>query len=314
VGRQQWVDLPLLLTFDGAFVETPARGDGRWSFGAYGGLPYRAYESSRRGDRVAGAFVRGDPWEGGRLRLDWMHLEDEERLGTERNDLVALELGQRLGRGLDVEFVHTRLEGEPRDVRLDVDWLDAEDGLVVRTSFYRLLEAQGELAEPLDPFFQTLFELFPYWRATALVSRSLGQDHDLTLGLDARRVDDDGDVGDFNRDFERWYATWTAYELVAGVTAAVTGEAWRSEGSDVTTWDLDLSRELGERWQVALGSSFSLYDYDLYLGEERERVRVWYARATHELGERWRLNGYYAYEDDEFEDFHTLRLGATWSF
>jgi hypothetical protein len=43
-------------------------------------------------------------------------------------------------------------------------------------------------------------------------------------------------------------------------------------------------------------------------------VRTYFARLWREIGASRTFDLRYEYEDDEDEDYHTLRLGTTWHF
>jgi hypothetical protein len=76
---------------------------------------------------------------------------------------------------------------------------------------------------------------------------------------------------------------------------------------------LDLKRDFGEKVVASIGSYYSLYKYDLYLVEERDDVRTYYLRLRYKGGPSWSCDLRYEYEDS-FDDYSTLRMGATWLF
>ena len=92
LGRQQTWMTPVFATFDGALAE--AGDPAGLRAGIYGGMRAQYYDHSGNDDLVAGTFGEARPWEGGRVRLDYMYLEDEERMGSDRNDLLGLGLWQ----------------------------------------------------------------------------------------------------------------------------------------------------------------------------------------------------------------------------
>jgi hypothetical protein len=315
IGRQLALETPLVLSFDGVSVRTRELGGRRCVLGASAGVPVHTFESSSSGDGLLDAFVQTRPWRTTRLRLDWMHLDDESRLGKHDDDLLALAVDQGIGERLDLELDHSRLEGEPRDVRVGLRAADAELALVAEVSYYELLEAQSDLAVPLDPLESTLIALFPFRQLRATVSKALGAHVELALGLDARRVDDADDVGEFNRDFDRFWGTLaTDAGLGEDTTLSLSLDRWHGATDDFTTLGLGCEHELSERTRVELGTDFSLFKYELYTATERDDVRTWYARLRHEAGERATLDLRYELEDDDADLFHVLRAGLTWRF
>ncbi|HVS09901.1 MAG TPA: hypothetical protein VMS76_08490 [Planctomycetota bacterium] len=315
LGRQMIWGTPELAWFDGVLVESPEWRRERIRLGAYGGVPVHLYESSPEGDAIAGLFVENRPWNGARVRLDWMHLEDERRTAEHEDDLFGLGLWQGIGRSARVEARYTNVEGSSRDVRASASWFDVDRALLVQLSHYRLLETQDALVLELDPFSETLQELFPYDQTRLLASKGFGESLDLQLGADLRRVSDEDDVGVFNHDFERYFVTGTLPKaLPADLELALTLEAWESDPTDVRTWGADLSRRFGERLDLSLGSSYALYEYDALLGRERDDVRTTYLRGRWRRSERTSFEAAYEHQDDDLEDTHLVRLGTTWRF
>lgn len=314
IGRQLDYLTPEVAWFDGVSVLSPQSSEHAVQYGVYGGVPVHQYESSSHGDRIFGTFAEARPWKSGRWRFDWMHLEDEQTLGTQDDDLLGLGWWQNVGREVRVESAYTRVENRDRDVLVRATWQPTENDLMLQASFYRLLTTQRDLASELDPFFNTLLDLFPYSQIRALFSKGLTEHVNLQTGVDLRRVSDDDDEGQFNRDFERYFATAIFDDLLpAGLSLSVTGEVWDSDASDITTGGLELSKHWNKVLDAGLGSSYALYKYDLYSNQERDDVRTYYAMLRYKSGSRWTVDVRYEYEDDD-QSFQTLRTGATWRF
>jgi hypothetical protein len=313
-GRQIEYRTPETVTFDGAQVQSRELGPHRVSLGLYGGIPARIYSSSAPGDVVYGTFVEARPWAGGHARFDWMHLEDDELLGEQQDDLLALELGQGFGQSWKVDGSYSRLEGRDRDVSARATYTDAEAGFDVQLAWFQLLETQNQLAVEFDPFTSVLLEQFPYYQARLLASKNFSGTVRLQAGFDVREVSDEEDVGTFNRDFTREFATVTLCDVLpARITLSLTGEVWNSDTDDIQSWGADLSREIGAKARISLGSYYSLYKTDLFAVEEREDVRTFFLRlrTRNETGWSWDLR----YElEDSSDHYSTLRLGATWRF
>ncbi|MEW6071260.1 MAG: hypothetical protein AB1726_01520 [Planctomycetota bacterium] len=314
-GRQIIHETPTTAYFDGARVETAPAGPTAAVLGVYGGLPVHLYESSSTGDVIAGAYARLRPWMRGQLRLDWMHLEDETRLGEHQNDLFALGLRHRFGRNLRLEGEYSRLEDEDRDVAVRGLWFLPEEQFSIRASHYRLLEPQTDLVNEINPFYNALAAREPYDQSQIQVSKGFGERLEVAGGFDTRRVDDENDIGRFNRDFDRFYVTAILLEtLPADTILSLTGEVWDSEGQDIETWGIDLENELDETLRASLGSYYSLYKYYLDSDSERENVRTYYAEVRKKVTAATALSARYEYEDEELDEYHTLRVGMTWRF
>lgn len=314
VGRQSDVRLPEVLRLDGVSFLSRPMGAERVEIGLYGGVPVHLYESSPEGDRAYGTFVEAQPWDGGRARVDWMHLEDELVLGDEKDDLFGLGVWHDLSRRVRLEGELTRLESEARDVRVRALYQDPESETLARIGYYELQETQRVRVTELDPFYESLLEYYPYRQVTLNVSRALGTHTLLDLGYDVRRLSDADDVGEFNREWERYYATATLHDApLEGFALSLTGDLWDDDEQETSSLGADVSLDRGA-WRTSLGSYYSLYKYELLELSEREDVRTYYARALRELSEYLRLDLGYELENDDFDTYHTVRLGVSWRF
>lgn len=314
-GRQTLVETPAYVRFDGATLETSPEGDDRRQYGVYGGQTVHEYESSPEGDSVFGVYVANRMWKGGRTRLDYMHLDDEQQLGSDANDLLSAQVQQNFGRDLYLKSGYSLLESEPREFDARATWTPAESGWMVQTSYYELLQSEGSLAEEIDPFYQTLQQLYPFWLSRLLVSKILDSGYSIEGGADVRRVDDSADEGEFNRDYERYHLTGTVNDwCLPGLALALTGDYWTADGSDTNSFGLDLTRELSEMVRGSIGSYYQLYKNDFLLGEERDDVRTYYAAVRYRPEKRLTWAFGFEYEDSEEGDFETLTAKATWHF
>jgi hypothetical protein len=314
IGRQIDFLTPEFAHYDGVRIsstETSRRLQG----GVYGGLPVRLYEATQAGDVLFGAWGEARPWRDGRVRADWMHVEDDDRFGDHSDDLLGLSVWQRFGERLRGDASYTRLEDRDRDLRLRASWDDAERDLILTASFYRLLDTQRDFADEFDPFFGVLHDYFPFSQLRLAASKGLSKRTRLEGGADLRRVDDSDDEGSFNRDYERgWAALVLLDRLLPGLTLTLTGDVWRSDDEDIGSLGIDATRELSDGLRVSAGTSYALYRYDSFLDRERDDVRVWYAKLRKKVGASWSFDLGYDLERDDGETFHSLLLGATWRF
>ena len=314
-GRQTIVETPETAWFDGVRAELAESGSARLRFGAYGGVPVELYSDSRTGDALYGAFAEARPWKGARVRADWMHAEDDLRLGQLSNDLYGIGVWQSLWTSLRVDAEYTRLEEKNRDVRLRANWSASDSDLVLRASWYQLLEPQGALAQAFDPFSSTLYELEPYEQLGLQASKSFGAHLQLQAGYDARRLAHSQDAGTYNHEFDRGWATLgLPGVLPAALELSLTGELWDTQDSSFHTFGAELSRRFDERLDASLGTSYALYKYDLFQARELDHVRSWYARLELDRSGPLRLELRYEFEDEPTGQYHDLRLGATWRF
>ena len=313
LGRQIDYLTPEVAWFDGVSAQTRASGKQRVQLGAYAGVPTHIYDTSTSGDSMLGAWVQAQPWKDGRVRADWMYLEDETRLPQGQNDLVSLSMWQSLSPRLQFEGRYTHLESESRDVRVQANWFDPRYDLTLFVSYFELLREQQGFALDVDPLLTSTFAQFPYREARVLASKALSDSLLLQGGTDVRRVSDDSDIGDFNHDFERTYLTATHADLLPmKLSLSLTGEVWNSPDDNIQTWGADVSRRFGQALDTTLGSYFALYKYDYFTGSERDDVRTYFMALRWRRSQASTFDLRYEFEDNEYGDFQTLRLGATW--
>lgn len=314
-GRQQMWDTPVFVRFDGVALETAAWSDSEVSLGLYGGIPVHFFESSPSGDVVAGAYADTRPWTNGRLRLDFLHLEDDARLGYSRNDLWTLALWQTVQAGLNVHLESSVLDDELLDYRATANAFDPDGVWNFRCSWYQLTETKGLLANEIDPFYNALFELFPYGQLSLLGAYNVSERFVLQGNVDIRGLEEEDDVTEYNREYERYQLSGTLLDsLWEGVDITLIGDVWDGTETEIQTWGADVTAQLTERSEASIGSNFALYKYDFLAGEERDDVRTYYLRYVFDQSENLSVDVDYEFEDTDFENFQTLRLGLTWRF
>lgn len=313
VGRQFDYATPEFAHYDGVRVETQPAGKTHFVAGAFAGVPVRLYDATSIGDEIAGVWTESRPWSGGRVRADWMHVNQSAQPTDFHDDLLGLSVWQRVGSELVFDGSFTRLEDENRDVRARATWNDGD--LLVQAGYYRLLNPLRAFALEFDPFFTTLQEYEPYGQYRLLVSKSLGDHVRLDVGGDLRQLESESDEGRLNHDYEREYATVVVSDcLTRGLDLSLTGDNWNSSDRDVRTWGVDATWSPDANLRASIGSSYSLYEFDVFQDVERDDVRVWYARLRKKVDTSWSFDAAYEYEDDAFDDFHTITAGATWRF
>lgn len=314
LGRQSTIDTPIYAYFDGGHVASEEFGSLKLQVGGYVGVSTHLYEASHSGDLTSGLYAQVRPWTGGRLRLDWMHLEDERRLGTYDDDVLGAAFWQHVCREVRLESKYSSVGGESRDAQARLNWTSPEYGAFVQGSFYTLFKPQGDLVLEADPYFQQLNELFPYDQWSILAAKDLCKSVRLQLATDLRRVQDAGDIGFYNRDYDHYYATASLFEFgVKGLRLSATCDLWDSTGQDITSFGGDASYEMGET-TVSGGTYYSLYKFDLFSNSERDHVRTWFLRLRHKASASMTFDGDYEYEDNDFDQYNRFRLGVTWRF
>ncbi len=313
LGRQSEYLAPEIAHFDGLSLRSTYDGAKKVEFGAYGGNNVTYDHTSNSDNSVFGAFAESRAWKGGRARLDWLHLNDDALLGDGQNDLIGAGLSQAW-KGWNSSAKYTSLEARNRDIDLRTRWSDDEGKTSVQVRYFQLLEAQNQRALFLDPYSQALQTYFPYQQIGVSGWHALTEKLDLDAGIDFRDVNDPADVGTYNHDWNRYYATLTAKEIVFAWTASVTADYYDDDQSDFTTLGGDFSRKLRTDLDVSLGTYYSLYKYDFFTATERDDVRSYYGKLVWRRDEMWSFEFQYEYEDDDLEQYHTLRCGALCRF
>jgi hypothetical protein len=314
IGRQTIAETPEMAFFDGIHGRTSMHATAGLQFGAYAGVSTHLYESSHSGDMTAGLYGECRPWQGGRLRLDWMHLEDEALLGPHADDLISGGIWHTFG-SAQLEAQYSRIESRDRDVHARAAWSDPDSRFTSQLTWYQLLTTQRNQVVELDPFFNSLNELFPYWQLGAMVGKGLTDTIDVDAGADLRRVSDSDDIGTFNRDYERLFLTVNIRDVLAdGVTLTITADYWDSDDQDVQTWAGDLSKRCNDQLTASAGTYYSLYKFSLFANAERDHVRTYYGRLRYAASRATDLDFTYEFEQTDLDDFQVLRMGFTWHF
>ncbi|MGD0088908.1 MAG: hypothetical protein ABSE73_03230, partial [Planctomycetota bacterium] len=164
-GRQFNYDTTEVVQFDGLRLDTkPWFAEHETVFSFYGGLPVHQDEHSQRGDDLAGTAVEGKPWNSMRMRLDYIHVDDNlsgetsnsqevsslgqnTGAGNQHNDLLALSLWQTFQKpDVRVQGRFSTLDGEPREGLARVFYNKPDDKLQVSATYQAWFELQGRLA------------------------------------------------------------------------------------------------------------------------------------------------------------------------
>lgn len=319
-GRQNLVQAPIALTFDGVRLETErARGSGLWA-GVYGGIPVHFFESSARGDLVVGGAAGLRPWDGARVRFDAIHLEDSLLGSPARRDLLlGASWWQSVSENAQLRGEHTWLDGNPRDLVLGLDaTTDAEHAFgpwTVRGTYRELLTAQRAQVTELDPYFAIGSQFEPYRQGQLDLSRAWGEHVVLAGGLQVRQLRDDGVERAFNREFERYYFEPSIRDLgFEGWSGSIVLERWETGGEDLYTIGGELSMALGAGVSLRVSSAYQLYSFDTLLGRERDHVRTWQVGAEYRGIDGMTLDASYAHERDDFSTYDTFRMMVSWQF
>jgi len=322
LGRQLVYETPVTLYFDGARVETAEVKElANLKAGAYGGPPvhlYESYENNTEEDMVYGAFVQARPWKGGRVRFDWTHATDDYVYEDDEqdDDLYGVSVWQALHEYFRVRGRYTFYADEARDATGWATFYQPEWDLLVQGSYYELLDTEEVHALEFDPLYGSLFEYHPYWQARLMASKGFGENFMIEGGADMRRLKDEDDMSNFNHEFTRYWGTVYLLDLVEGFELSGTGEVWDSEDQleYIESWGADLTYRRGRDIKASIGSYYSLYEYDIYLDEEKTEVQTYYAKARYRPETGFNFGASYEYEVDDFDDYQTVQVELGYSF
>ncbi len=317
IGRQTILDTPRTLFLDGVRVDSQEFAEFRGSVGGFVGLPTRYHSGHDSGEFLSGIWGEARPWDGGRLRTEWVHVDDERDGQEFTDDMVGFSAWQSVGRSTLLHARHNLLDGRSLDVHARVQ-TDLEDlGLSLQVAYTELLNTQVRQTLEFDPFWNSLFDLNPYRQFSASLTQMLSSQVDLTGGFDVRRLTDTADEGQFNRDYERYYGTITWFDDPEDETVSVSAsvDAYRaSQGDDVLAIYGDVTWQVATDWETSLGTDYSLYRYDWQFQAERQDIYSAYLRVEHDLAEDWSARVQYRIEDAAGDLFHTFEARVTWTF
>ncbi len=280
----------------------------------YGGVPVHLYESSPRGDWLAGTTLTAEPARGTRAALDYVHVTDDfgDRV---RDDTAAVRVWQRATPWLDLYGRGTYL-GTARDAELRATGHWDEQDLLVQASWFRLFESYDEeFTTEFDPYYTVLHTLAGYDQGRLRAVKGFGDKVVVEGGLDVRDVRDSGDEGAFNRDTHRWYLTPSVEDLVwEDSVVSLVVERWSGDGERFDTYGGELTHRFSKRVEASLGTDYALYGYDAYRDRERNHVRAVHADLRWKLTDTLTLRLRHSHERDDEETYDVFTLGLTLDF
>ena len=311
-GRQILDEMPEAVPMDGALATLEASAAIR--IAAFGGRAVNFFESSPSGDSMFGGWIEAKPWTRGRVRLEYLHLKDENTFGLFKDDLVGLMLEHGDGPWL-LSGRGTFLESEARDILLRGSAAFPEAGLTLDLRTYYLFEQQQALSYGLDAFAVFLLPIEPYYQFSLSASQELSERFGVDAAVVTRSLKNSDDEGDYNHEFSRWSFTarsrkWPAEDL----SVSVTGDFWQTRYDEFWTAGGALQWQVAEAVRADLSSSYTLYTIDALTGEEHERVRLV------SLGLRWKVNpdvtadAKFTAEENDVDGFRTLEVGVRYAF
>lgn len=311
-GRQTLEGIPEAVAMDGGLAQIALHE--RVSVAAFGGVPVNHFESSPANDLMYGGWIEATPWSRSQLRLEYLHLEDENVFGAFEDDLLGLAAEQGAG-PYRLSGRYTWLEDASRDVTGRLTAGFAAWGFLLEAQATYLFERQQALSYAIDPYSLFLIDLEPYVQSSLRASQSLGGGFFLESSATVRELTKKEDEGVYNREFVRWNVTPRANGWpISEISLALSGDYWRSTADDFWTVGGDLSWTLHPAIEAGAGSSYALYSLDLFTGEEHERVRLVYTSLRLRLAEGSFIDARFSIEENDVDRFKMLEVGVRRAF
>lgn len=312
LGRQFNEETPEWLHFDGGSIRSAEwKKAGRLSLEGYGGLPVHFYQGERKGDVVAGAALNARPWQGGRLRADYLYLRDDNFAPGTDDHIYGGGIWQRLGSALTLHARANGMDDKARDVRGDISLFYDPWGLSAQLGYFELLNARTSTALSADHLEGVLFEEKKFRQVSGFTEKTVGEYLFVGAGTDLRFLVDPDDTGIFNHEFQRYWLGPTLHDWpVKALELSLTGELWDAPdemGGTMMTAGGEIAYRLKPFAHFRLGSNYARYRYDFLLNEELEDSQIYYGQVDGWY-KPWGLHGQVRYEleDASIGKYHTL--------
>ncbi len=336
VGRQFDYETPEILNFDGARLDTkPLCGLDDMTLSFYAGIPVHQFEKSDTGDWLAGLAAEFKPWDSGKLRLDYIHINDnfsdevipsQDPLlkslspngGTRKNDLESVSFWQSF-KDPDVRLNghFSLIDGEARDLQVRSTYNNACNQLQICAIYSLWFKPQTELVTEFDPYNETLQGQEPYQNGSLTVSKGLLKWLWLDVGAASRRLVGDAKSELFNREFDRFYTTLQTRDwLKRGLKMSVTATRWdgKDGAASTTQYGGEVCYEWRKHLETNVGTDYEMYKYDFFQNTEHDQDRTYYIR------QRWKptrwatLDARYEYEQSRSQHFNSFTMNFRFDF
>jgi len=311
-GRQVLEEFVEALPFDGGTLRFDSASGIR--AGAFGGLPVNLYESATRGDATYGGWAEAKPWQRTLVRVEYLHVKDENMFGLFKDDLVGFVAEQGLG-PLFARVRYALLEGESRDIVGRLSASLPETGLVADGLVTYLFKEMEEHSYPLDAYSSFMMTLEPYLQWTVRASQALGTLVSIDGIVSQRILVHGAQDSTYNHEFvHATLAPRLSGWPIEGLSLSVSGDYWRSTADDYWTAGADLSFRVQKEITLGAGSSYALYSVDAFTGEEHQRVRLFYGTTQWKFGASSVLDVRLSYEVTSDDTFRVLEVGVRHAF
>ncbi|MBI2336165.1 MAG: hypothetical protein HYU97_05330 [Deltaproteobacteria bacterium] len=324
VGRQR---LFLLEShyFDGLSIETvPLAG---FVLTVFGGTPVHLYENQIGmdwGDWMAGASLQWNPISKLRLRFDYTHLKDQTSgfrvsQGDLEDDLFGISFWANLTKNIELYGRFTSFSDEVRDAEAALNFQFPEQDLTVRLNYFRLLKGYDIRVTDWDAF-GIAGSYVPYNQAGLSVTKGLGEKFSVDGGFVLRKLDNNQTASAFNHGYLRGFVSLGSQDFLAkGLEMNATFDYYHGIDNtlknDYYGGSFGISQQLlKKRLKLGAGTAFYLYRYNLLTGNESDNVQTYFANVEAKILKNLKAKAAYEFEDNDFDNFHEMKLSLTWDF
>jgi len=311
VGRQYYDGLEGV-QFDGLRF---MRRESKWlSWEVFGGRYVTFYDRDLRQDtRVSGAQITTRPFQMTSLSAEYLRLMD---FPTGDDDYLSFVVRQHLN-SLNLFAHYSVLNGESKDLSARAYWLLGK-GWQVSAKYFRLFHALEELSNEFDPYYPLFGAYMQFHQYDVDVTKYFGKSFSVSAGYTGRELADDAGEGVANREFDRYYGSFSAQDvLVPGLRFSATFDRWMAS-ADEENYSVggEVAYRVGKRLDVSAGTYYSKYKYDIDTVTERVDVRTWYTRLRYRFSRKADVSLRGEREDDDSPEspYGKVELRMTYKF
>lgn len=282
----------------------------------YGGIPVNLFESSSEGDGLLGGSVQLKPYVTTRLRVNYQLILDETSLyGDKHTDITQLAIWQRVGTHLNLHGQTSSLDNYRRDMSLRATLNLPEQGFFIQGSYFEQLETLGGYALEFDPFYTATGALYPYQQSSINGTKEFSDNFMVGGGLSTRDLTDEDDKGPYNHEFNSWYINPIISNFpIEDTQISITNEVFDTSNNDISTLSAVISHKCSKKLKSSIGTYYSLYKYDYYQNEEKDKVRTYFVGFEYKLRKGVKATFDYEFESDGFDRYANIKFGLAYPF
>ncbi len=323
-GRQHRYQFESLY-FDGVSLESK-----KWhglSLTAFGGVPVHLFENQfgiDPGDWLVGGALEWTPLGNFGTRLDYVHLRDDvlgfrATAGNHEDNLIGTTVWWDIDPRVGLQARFSTFSDQVRDVAFETSFRLPEHELSARFNFYRLLQGYDVRVIDFDAFgIAGTFQ--PYTEFGLSATKGFGNHFAMDGGLGIRFLDNPLIASAFNHGYERGYLTLSTFDLPwNGLFLSLTGDYYHGEDNALknNTFALSFAANqdlLEKRLRLSGGTSYYLYRFNLFSGNESDDVRTFFLGIRGDILKNVEAGVKYEFENNDFNNFHSADVRVTWKF